>query len=484
MSPVPRPRRRAQQRQPSQPWTGPGPHRVTFARRVVSVARSGAGARPAVLLAALLAASCVSPPAVEAQEPLVLEGGMLLDGYERPPIHHGAIVIENGRITWVGPAAEVDPPANARRIDTSGRTMMPGLIDAHAHVDLIGHGDYDRFYEFIGGTERLEEMVEISMGQLVRAGVTTAVDLGAPLEILRVRDRVDRGELPGPRLLASGAWITRITLDGVPLAYQNVVRSPEEAARVARRLIANGADVIKLWDGLTEDDMRAVVDVAHRRGVRVHAHLYEPEAIWMALRAGVDVFQHVGSGGNPPYDPELVTAVAHAGVPIVQTIAHRIWIYPATVAFPERLQDPRLARDFPPDVWAEVQASFTDFERLGYFRTTPRQIRNSRVAARQFIEGGAVIGVGTDAASPMNFHTEAMWREMEALVESGMTPLEVISAATKTNAEILGLATETGTLEPGKAADVLVVDGNPLADMRALDRVRLVVARGTVVEPH
>ena len=441
--------------------------------------RSGAAALRAVALALAFA----MPRPGSAQESLVLRGGMLLDGYERPPIHHAAVVVQEGRITWVGAADDVEVPPGARIIDTSGRTMMPGLIDAHAHVDLIGHGDYDRFYAFIGGTERLEEMAEIAMGQMVRAGVTTAVDLGAPLEILRVRARVRAGELPGPRLLASGPWITRVTLEGVPLEYQRVVSSPSEAASEAERLIDDGADVIKLWDGLTEEDMRAVMEVARRRDVRVHAHLYEPEVIWQAIRAGVDVFQHVGSGGNPPYDEALVQEIAHRGIPIVQTIAHRIWIYPATLAFPERLQDPRLRRDFPPDVYEEVQLSFTDFERLGYFRTTPRQIRNSKVAARQFIEANAVMGVGTDAASPMNFHTEAMWREMEALIESGMASQEVITAATKTNAEILGLGDETGTVEPGKSADLLVVEGNPLADIRSLDRVFVVVARGRLVEP-
>ncbi len=472
----------------SPPWTVPGHPGVTSEQAAAvtgHVTSSRPGARACwttrlTVVCAMALAACGAPPADEGT--LVLTGGMILDGHGGAPIHHGAIVVEDGRIAWVGRATDLEVPDGARVFDTSGRTVMPGLIDAHAHVDLIGHGDYDRFYRFIGGTARLNEMVEISMGQLVRAGVTTAVDLGAPLEILEVRERVRQGEIPGPRLLASGAWITRITLDGVPLEYQNVVESPEEAARVAERLIDDGSDVIKLWSGLTEDDMRAVMAVARARGVRVHAHLYEPEAIWNAVRAEVDVFQHVGSGGNPPYADDLIAEIVRRRIPIVQTIAHRIWIYPATIAFRERLQDQRLRRDFPPDVYAEVQSSFEDFESLGYFRTTAQQIQNSALAAPQFIEAGAVIGVGTDAASPMNFHTEAMWREMEALVESGMSTMEVITAATKTNATILGLEDETGTLEVGKAADVLVVDGDPRADIRALDRVRLVVARGRVIE--
>ena len=156
-------------------------------------------------------------------------------------------------------------------------------------------------------------------------------------------------------------------------------------------------------------------------------------------------------------------------------------MYPATLEFPERLRDPRLENDFPPDIYAEVMRSFEDFERLGYFLTTPRQIRNSRIAARQFIEANVVMGMGTDAASPLNFHTEAAWREISALVDSGMSPLEAISAATKTGAEILGRGRELGTIEPGKLADVIVVDGNPLFDINVLGYVTHVVKDGRIV---
>lgn len=445
------------------------------------VTRSFAG--PLLVHLSLFAAplSAIAQQDAQGNVPLVLRGGMLLDGYESRPLHDAAVVVRGGRITWVGPARDVEIPDGARVLDVRGKTILPGLIDLHVHVDLIGHGDYDEWYDFIGGTARLEEMAAISSGQMVRAGVTTAVDLGAPLDVIRVRDQIESGLMPGPRLLLSGPWITQVTLDGVPMAYQNVVATPEAAARAAEALIAAGSDVIKTWI-LPEPELRAVVEVAHARGVDVHTHLYRPENIRAAIRAGVDVFQHVGSAGNPPYDEALVLEIAHRGIPVVQTMAHRIWVYPATVAFPERLQDERLRRHLPDDVYTELQRSFVNFERLDYFRTTGRQIRNSRVAARQFIEAGAVMGVGTDAASPLNFHTEAMWRELEALVESGMTPSQALSAATRVNAEILGLGDEIGTLEPGKAADILVVSGDPLASIRTLDRVHLVIADGRLIE--
>lgn len=412
--------------------------------------------------------------------PVAFVGGMLLDGYEAEPIHHAVVVIDNGRIVAAGSETGVRIPDDATRIDIGGRTLMPGFIDAHVHVDLIGHGDYDRYYEFLRGTERLHDVMPIAAKQMLRAGVTSAIDLGTPFQILELREQIRRGELPGPRLTVSGPWITRVYLDGVPDEYQLLIANPREAAARARELIDAGADVIKTWVGLTEEDYRAVVNEAHARGVKVHAHLYQPDAMRAALNAGVDVFQHAGSARNPPYDEELVSRIAHARVPIVQTISHRIWVYPATVAFPERLRDPIHAKDMPADVYAEVMDSFENFHRLSYFHDIGIETRNARRSASQFIDAGAYMGVGTDAASPLNFHSEAMYYEMKALVDSGMTPIQVISAATKTNAEILGQFDQLGTVEPGKLADLVIVSGNPLADIGALSRVDIVVKDGGI----
>jgi len=134
----------------------------------------------------------------------------------------------------------------------------------------------------------------------------------------------------------------------------------------------------------------------------------------------------------------------------------------------------------PADVFAEVQRSFKNFRTLSYFRDTPDEIRHSKINARQFIDANAYMGVGTDAASPMNFHTEAIWREMSALVDSGMTPARAISAATKTGAEIIGMGSKLGTLEAGKLADIIIVDGNPLADINALDYVAVTIKDGGI----
>lgn len=432
------------------------------------------------ILVFLLVTASPAQESLRPDVPIALVGGMLLDGYEADPIHHSVVVFENGRITAVGQEHNTDIPANAHIIDTGGRTVMPGLIDAHMHIDLIGHGEYDDYYKFLKGTERLHEVMPIAARQMIRGGVTSGLDLGAPFQVLAFRERIERGEIPGPRLTVSGPWLTRVYLDGVPDAYQVVVESPRDAAQKTRELIERGSDVIKTWVGLTAEEYVAVVDEAHKHGVKVHAHLYDPEAIRMALDAGVDVLQHVGSARNPPYDDALVSEIAHKNIPIVQTISHRIWVYPATVAFPERLYDPVYKKDMPADIYEEFIASFENFHRNSYFLDIGQESRNAQKSAGQFIAAGAYMGVGTDAASPLNMHTEAMWREMSALVDSGMTPIQVISAATKTNAEILGQFEELGTIEPGKLADIIVIDGNPLANIETLDNVNIVIKDGGI----
>jgi imidazolonepropionase-like amidohydrolase len=435
-----------------------------------------------IVLCALLASACGSAMSAQPGKRLALVGGMLLDGYEVPPLHRAAVLIEGDRIVRVGPAAEVAIPPEAEVIDTSGRVMLPGLIDLHVHLIILGHGDYARWDPWIAENHLVERVMEISARQLLMAGVTSAVDLGGTLkESLSVRDRIRKGAISGPRMWMSGPWITRSLGDYSPaLDDQILVDTPEEAARATERLAKAGVDVIKAYVELGPAHYKAIVDAAHRHHLKVHAHVYDPVNVRDALEAGVDVLTHVGSAGTPPYDPALVKAIVVKGTPVVVTAAHRAWVFPATVDFPERLQDPQLREDFGPQIYDEVQNSLKGFHRLGYFDTTDREMFYSRASLGQWIDSGAVMGMGTDSGTPMNFHTEALWREIKAHVDVGMSPLRALSAATRINARILGKGDELGTIEPGKRADIIVVKGNPLFDIAALANVEVVVKDGVV----
>ena len=136
----------------------------------------------------------------------------------------------------------------------------------------------------------------------------------------------------------------------------------------------------------------------------------------------------------------------------------------------------------PPEIFAEIQDSLKNWPALGYFQRTDREMLYRERGVKQFIESGAVMGMGTDSGTPMNFHSEALWREIKVHVDMGMTPQRAIAAATRVNAQIIGKGRELGTIEPGKRADVIVVKGNPLFDIAALSNVEIVVKDGMVVK--
>jgi imidazolonepropionase-like amidohydrolase len=445
--------------------------------------RSNAACAVAIVCALTLAARV---PRAQTPKRLALVGGMLLTGYEVPPIHRAAILIEDHKIVQAGPASEVRVPGDATVVDTSGRTMMPGLIETHGHLIALGHGSYETWFPWInahGGDAMLMRVMEIAARQLLMAGVTTTVDLGAPLQpSLMIRDRINKGEVVGTRVLVSGPWISRGAGGAMQVGFGGVnISTPQEAAQQTEKLAIAGVDHIKAHAGLTLDDYKAIVDAAHAHRIRVHAHVYAEQDVRHALEAGVDVLQHVGSAGTaPPYSPEMIRDIVNAGRPVVVTAAHRAWIYPDTAAFPERLQDPEMKKLFPPEIHGEIQDSLKNWPALGYFQRTDREMLYRERGVKQFIESGAVMGIGTDSGTPMNFHSEALWRELKVHVDMGMTPQRAIAAATRVNAQIIGKGRELGTIEPGKIADIIVVKGNPLFDIVALSNVEVVVKDGTV----
>lgn len=446
--------------------------------------------RASSLVPALAIAACVVPEvagqglrsspqgaATPRAATLAIVGGTLIDGNEGPPVQNAVVLVTGDRITHVGTIHDTEIPVDAEVIDADGRTVMPGLHDAHVHVMLVGHGEYDEYFPRYG--DRLRELMPIATRELLMAGVTSARDLGAPLDdILWLKNEIEEGRLPGPRMFVSGPFLQKTTGPSQAL-FRWTVDGEEDARAKTRQLIEAGVDLIKVIqaDRLTPAERRAISEEARRAGLHIAAHGYDAEELRAAVEMGAATIEHVNARPLPFYDEESVRLMAANGVASCFTsVVSRI--YNITMDYPERLDDPRLREDLPPAVYEDVRGSIEHPERLGYFDQKKAINPWHAQKFRQLWDGGVTILVGTDSGTPMNFHYESTWQEMDLLVRYGMPPLKVISAATRLPARLYGLGDELGTVEPGRLADIIVVDGNPLRDMSALRNVVHVIKGG------
>jgi imidazolonepropionase-like amidohydrolase len=432
--------------------------------------------------ASVRAQRAAAPPATST---LAIVGGFLIDGFGGPPIPDSVVLVKGDQIVAVGQEGRVSVPAGARVIDANGYTVMPGLIDTHVHLDILGHGDYPTWHDMV--RSNYAEVMERSAQQLLAHGVTTARDAGGELRAsVQTRDRIERGDVPGPRMLVSGGWIQNWPDERAKRNYRRFnlnVHTPAEARQAAASLFDGGADFIKAYTGLTLEQMQAITDEAHTRGKRVGAHVYTDEEIRIAIEGGVDLLDHAGSGHqNPLYSVETLRLMAREQIPIAQSIAHRVTLYPAHLSWPERLHNPHLRRELGRFADPILQSLSAGLAPLSYFGQIQMQMRVAPAATRQLADAGCRIIMGTDSGTPGFFHSEAVWREAEALVRmAGLSPMEVIVGATRLAAQALGV--NTGALHPGRLADVILVRGNPLDSVIYLQNVERVIKAGVVFEP-
>lgn len=422
---------------------------------------------------------------------LAVVGGRLIDGNEGPALQNSVVLVSGSRITRVGTVDDTEIPAGVEVVDADGYTVMPGLSDAHVHTMIVGHGVYDAY--FPAYRDRFREIMPISARELLMSGVTSARDLGAPLrDALWLRDEIEAGRLAGPRLFVSGPFLQATLPAGAGASYDSRVQSsfrwavdgPEDARAKARRLVDAGVDVLKViqLDRLTAGERSAIADVGREAGLPIAVHAYSVEEVRMAAEMGAASIEHVGAGRKPRYPDETVRLMADHGIYAVPTsVVDRV--LDLTLAFPERLDAPRLRRDLPEDLYRDVRASLRFFTRLDYFEGDIDDGRNGAEKIPQLFEGGVPLAVGTDSGTPMNFHYESTWREMALLVEYGIPPMKVLTMATREPARLYGVGDDLGTVEPGKLADIIVVDGDPLTDMGSLspNRVVHVIRDGEVV---
>lgn len=446
--------------------------------------------RRAVRRALGILAGLVWAAGVQAGPVTALVGGRLVDGHGGPPLANSVILVEDGRIRAVGTVDTLPVPPGAERVSTEGMTVLPGLWDMHVHLMINGHADYlhwDRAYpaRFRG------EIMPAGALQLLLAGVTSARDLGAPLEdSIAIRDALRDGRLPGPRLYVSGPFLQNKPYPGTE-SFRWGVQGADDARAKVRRLKVAGVDVIKLidQDEIGEAVTKALVDEAHRLGLKVVAHSHLPDEIAIGLRAGVDNFEHTGLGAAPEYPEELMRAIERRaaegrvrGSPLYWTpTISGLYKHPALLANPEHLDDPCWKRGLQPDTVADIQGSIRNPSALDYNQLTPKRWPTLARKFNQLRRAGAILLVGTDSGIPMSFHCQSTWNELDVWVTKlGVPAMEAIQAATYWPAKFMGVEKDSGTVTAGKFADIIAVRGDVLENIGLLQNVSLVMKGGVV----
>ncbi len=398
---------------------------------------------------------------------LIIWDARLIDGRGGPPLDRAVVRVRDGRIEAIEQVAGRDAPPGS--IDLAGRTLMPGLIDAHTHVmsDTARSPGFGAPPPLHGEEPRPEGLRWFVLAKAARAflaaGITTVRDVGSPDdEAITLREAIRHGLVEGPRILSCGR-ILSATSPGQRIfgTMYEEADGPWEMRRAVRRQLKRGADYIKVMATgarsveredpepaqMTPDELGAAVDEAHRLGVRVAAHAEGLQGVRLAIEAGVDTIEH---GLSLHRAPDLLERMAERGIVLVPTLS----------TFDD-LAD-RFQADFAP--------------------TLVTQARRQGAEARQTLQAARAAGVplamGYDSGPP-----GANAGELLRMVEAGLTASEAIAAATSGSARALGLP-DRGTIEPGHAADMLVVDGDPLADPAVLAdpaRIRLVARDGAPV---
>lgn len=423
-----------------------------------------------------------------------LVGGTLVDGLGAFPIHDSVILIDGNTITATGTQSELAVPAGYEVISTEGMTVMPGLWEMHAHLMLNGHSDYSHWHPAYA--DRLEdEIIPASAVQLLLAGVTTARDLGAPLaESASIKRRIESGELPGPRLFVSGPFIQHKAYPGTD-NYRWGVEGERDARAKVRRLHEAGMDVIKLidQDEMTLEEATAVVDEAHKLGMKVVGHSHRPEEIRRGLMIGVDNFEHTGLAAAPEYPESVMTALKERtatgrirGGPLFWTpTVEGLWNYDYTRDNQEALDNTCWHRGLKADTIEDIKQSITDPERLLYFQLTPKRKPTLKRKFQQLRDAGVVMMVGTDSGIPMKFHCQSTWNEMEVWVNVMDVPvMETIQAATYWPSKFMSVEEQWGTVVPGRLADIIAIKGDVLKHIALLQNVDFVMKDGVVYKQN
>ena len=404
--------------------------------------------RELVLGVAVAFSVAVAVSGQQSSATVALVGARVIDGTGAAPMANATILISNGRIERVGPAASLKIPAGATRVDVAGKTIIPGLINAHGH---LGNGD-----RALPLYDQIIQQLKI----YARFGVTTVCALGDDgVESVRVSEQNGQAPLDRARLYAAGGRAT--------------AKTSEDARRIIAERHAQRVRFIKTGLNGNANDMApeayaALIDEAHKRNLRVAAHLFNLSDAKGTVAAGLDVIAH--SIRDEDVDAAFVADLVRRNVGYIPTLTRDLSVFqygsaPAYLTDPfflrgESLFAPQIARVKDPALHAKTKANpGTQRAKQGF----DQALRN----LKRLSDGGVMIAMGTDSGASLG-----RWQgyfehvEMELMVQAGMTPMQTLVASTGNAAKVMGIDKEVGTLQPGKRADFVVLTADPLADIR------------------
>lgn len=431
-----------------------------------------------------------APPLMASEAGTALVGGRLIDGFGGRPLADSVILVRGETIEAVGTVDTLPVPEGYHVVSTEGMDVLPGLWENHAHLMIAGHADYPHWQRTYTG-RFADEIMPASALQLLLAGVTTARDLGAPLDAsVQVKKGIEEGRLAGPRLFMSGPFLQH-AVDDWQKGYRWAVESPEDGRAKVRRLADAGMDIVKLidQDKLSLETAQAIVDEAHRLGLKVVAHSHRPDEIRRGLEIGVDNFEHTGLTTAPEFPADVIAALRErtatgriAGGPLFWTpTVEGLWNYENTVDNPEKLDGTCWHRGLSQDLIDDIQASIQKPGQLPYSQLTPLRKPTLKRKIQQLRDAGVVFLIGTDSGIPMKFHCQATWNELDVWVRvMDIPPMDAIRAATYWPSVMMGVSDRWGTVSEGKYADIIAVEGDVLRHINVLSRVDLVMKGGVI----
>ncbi len=418
-----------------------------------------------------------------------LVGGTLIDGFGGHPIYNSVILIEGEKITKVGHQGNTQIPAGYEIISTEGMSVLPGLWDMHVHTMLNGHSNYTHWDStYIDVFESI--IMPSSAHQLLMAGITSARDLGAPLEAsINVRNRINKGEIPGPTLYVSGPFLQHEPYPGTE-KFRWGIKGVADARAKVQKLVKAGVDCIKLidHDEMTFEEAQAIVDEAHKYGLTVVGHSHRPEEVRIGLKIGIDNFEHTGLSSAPEYPDDIIamikerTAKMNMGPLFWTPTVEGLYNYEYMRDNPEKLDSDCWHLGLPQHIVDDIRSSIRYPGRLSYFQLTPIRRPTLEKKVNQLKNAGVVLLVGTDSGIPMKFHCQSTWNELDVWVnEFELDAMYTIKAATYWPAKMMKVDDQYGTISEGKYADIITVKGDVLRHIALLQNVDMVMKHGKKV---